>query len=132
MNKVIMMGRFTRDPEIAYGGRDNTAVARFSIAVDKRYKKEGESGADFFNFVAFGKTAEFIEKYFHKGMRALIEGDEEPHVIVADSLYPVGNEDEADAAIASLLNWPLRKPCGFNSANARCVFMIFSGEVRLQ
>ena len=57
---------------------------------------------------------------------------EEPHVIVADSLYPVGNEDEADAAIASLLNWPLRKPCGFNSANARCVFMIFSGEVRLQ
>ena len=75
MNKVIMMGRFTRDPEIAYGGRDNTAVARFSMAIDKRFKKEGESGADFFNFVAFGKTAEFVEKYFHKGMRALIEGE---------------------------------------------------------
>ncbi len=62
--------------------------------------------------------------------RKLIEL-EEPHVIVADSLYPVGNEDETDAAIASLLNWPLREPCGYNAANARCVFMIFSGEVRL-
>ena len=62
--------------------------------------------------------------------RKLIEL-EEPHVIVADSLYPVGNENETDDAIAALLSWPLREPCGFDTANARCVFMIFSDEVRM-
>ncbi|MBO4887231.1 MAG: DUF58 domain-containing protein [Firmicutes bacterium] len=55
---------------------------------------------------------------------------EEPHIIVADSLYSVGNESETDDAIASILSWPLREPCGFDAANARCVFMVFDGEVR--
>ena len=57
---------------------------------------------------------------------------EEPHVIVADSLYPVGNEDETDDALASVLSWPLREPCGFDARNARCVFLVFAGEVRIE
>lgn len=57
---------------------------------------------------------------------------EEPHVVVADSLYYVGNEEETDEAIASILGWPIREPCGFDAANARRIFLIFSGEVRIQ
>lgn len=75
MNKVILMGRLTRDPEVRYSqGASNTAVARFSIAVDRRFKREGEADADFFNCTAFGKQAEFVEKYLHKGAKMLVEG----------------------------------------------------------
>ena len=76
MNKVIIMGRFTRDPEIKYTtGENATATARFSLAVNRRFKnKEGNYDADFINCVAFGKTAEFIEKYFTKGMAIGITG----------------------------------------------------------
>ena len=63
--------------------------------------------------------------------RKLIELDE-PHVVVADSLYPIGNEDEADDAVASVLSWPMREPCGFDAGGARCVFTISAGEVRWQ
>ncbi len=72
MNKVILMGRLTRDPETRQSGE--TTVTRFTVAVDRRYKKEGDQSADFPNVVAFGKTAEFIEKYFKQGMKVLIEG----------------------------------------------------------
>lgn len=75
MNIVIMMGRLTKDAEVRYGGANNTAVARFSIAVDRRYKREGQPDADFFNCTAFGKTAEFIEKYLHKGSKVVIQGE---------------------------------------------------------
>ena len=69
MNKVILMGRLTRDPEVRYSqGANPTAVARFSIAVDRRFKREGEPDADFFNCTAFGKQAEFIERYLRKGV----------------------------------------------------------------
>jgi len=73
MNSVQLVGRFTRDPEIRYtdGG---ASIARFSVAVDRRFAKEGEQSADFINIVAFGKTAEFIEKYFKKGNRIGIVG----------------------------------------------------------
>lgn len=73
MNKVILVGRFTRDPEIRYtdGG---TSIARFNLAVDRRFKQEGGQEADFPSCIAFGKTAEFIEKYFHKGMKIGIVG----------------------------------------------------------
>ena len=73
MNSVQLVGRFTRDPEVKYtdGG---TSIARFSLAVDRRYKSENGPTADFPNCVAFGKTAEFIEKYFHKGMRMGCQG----------------------------------------------------------
>jgi len=73
MNSVQIVGRFTRDPEIRYtdGG---ISIARFSLAVDRRFKKDGGQQADFPTCVAFGKTAEFIEKYFHKGQRIGIQG----------------------------------------------------------
>ena len=74
MNKVILTGRFTRDPEIKYTN-DGTSIARFSIAVNRRFVKEGsDQKADFLNCIAFGKTAEFIEKYFSKGMKADLSG----------------------------------------------------------
>ena len=74
MNKVILMGNLTRDPEISYSQGSNTAFARFSIAVNRRFQRDGEDNADFFNCTAFGKTAEFVEKYFHKGSRMLLSG----------------------------------------------------------
>ena len=75
MNKVILMGRLTRDPEVRYSqGASQTAVARFSIAVDRRFKREGEPDADFFNCTAFGKQAEFIERYLHKGTKIVLSG----------------------------------------------------------
>lgn len=75
MNKVILMGRLTRDPEVRYSqGASQTAVARFSIAVDRRFKRDGEPDADFFNCTAFGKQAEFIERYLHKGTKVVLGG----------------------------------------------------------
>ena len=76
MNKVILMGRLTRDPEVRYGGSDNQmAIARFSLAVDRRFKRAGESAdADFFNCTAFGKQAEFVERYLKQGTTILLSG----------------------------------------------------------
>lgn len=75
MNKCVLMGRLTRDPEVRYTQGDNaSAVARFSLAVDRRFKKDGEQTADFISCVAFGKTGEFIEKYGHKGTKFVVEG----------------------------------------------------------
>ena len=75
MNKVILMGRLTRDPEVRYSqGASQTAVARFSIAVDRRFKREGEPDADFFNCTSFGKQAEFVERYLHKGTKVVLSG----------------------------------------------------------
>lgn len=75
MNKVILMGRLTRDPVIRYSqGANSIAVASFSLAVDRRFKKDGEQSADFPNCVAFGKTAEFFEKYIKQGSKVCIEG----------------------------------------------------------
>lgn len=75
MNKVIIMGRLTRDPEIRYSqGETSLTIARFTLAVDRKVKKEGESSADFISCVAFGKQAEFIEKYLKQGTKVLAEG----------------------------------------------------------
>lgn len=76
MNKVILSGNLTRDPDIRYGGADGaTAVARFSIGVRRRFKDaSGEYQSDFPNIIAFGKNAEFAEKYFHQGDRVEIVG----------------------------------------------------------
>ncbi|MCR5719784.1 MAG: single-stranded DNA-binding protein [Lachnospiraceae bacterium] len=76
MNKVVMMGRLTRDPEVRYSQNANgqTAVARFSIAVDRRFKRDGDPAADFFNCTSFGKQGEFVEKYLKKGVKILITG----------------------------------------------------------
>lgn len=73
MNKCVLMGRLTRDPEIRVN--NDKSVARFTIAVDRRFKRDGdEQTADFINCVAFGKTAEFVEKYAHKGTKFVVEG----------------------------------------------------------
>ncbi len=75
MNKVILMGRLVRDPEVRYMQNENsTAVARFSFAVPRKFKRQNEPDCDFINCVAFGKTAEFIEKYAFKGTKLLLEG----------------------------------------------------------
>ena len=75
MNKFIAVGRATRDPEIRYtDGQNQTCIARFSIAVDRRYKKGNDDTADFFDAVAFGKTGEFVEKYVTKGMKLICVG----------------------------------------------------------
>lgn len=75
MNKVILIGRLTRDPEIRYSqGASSTAVATFSIAVDRRFKRDGEPDADFFNCTAFGKQAEFVERYLKKGTKMVVVG----------------------------------------------------------
>lgn len=69
------MGRLTRDPEIRYSQANNTmAIARYTLAVDRRFKRDGEQNADFINCVCFGKSAEFIEKYFRQGMKVTISG----------------------------------------------------------
>ena len=75
MNKVVLIGRLVADPEVRYGGADNSmAVARYTLAVDRRYKKEGEQSADFIRCVAFGKNGEFAEKYLHKGNKIAVVG----------------------------------------------------------
>lgn len=75
MNKIILMGRLTKDPEIRYSqGANATAFAHFSIAVDRRFKREGEPDADFFNCTCFGKQAEFVERYLKKGIKILLSG----------------------------------------------------------
>ena len=75
MNKVILMGRLTKNPEIKYTGKDNDmAVARYTLAVNRRYKRDGEQEADFISCVTFGKSAEFAQKYLYKGMRIVIDG----------------------------------------------------------
>lgn len=76
MNKVILMGRLTRDAEIRYSqGENSTAISRFNLAVDRRFKRDGdEQTADFISCVAFGKIAEFMEKFGHKGTKFALEG----------------------------------------------------------
>ena len=76
MNKVILMGRLTRDPEVRYSqGESSTAVARYTLAVDRRFRREGsDQTADFIGCVAFGRQAEFAEKYLHQGTKIAITG----------------------------------------------------------
>lgn len=75
MNKVILMGRLTRDPEINYSQNgNNTCIAKYTLAVDRRFKQEGGQEADFIYCAVFGKGAEFAEKYLHKGTKIAITG----------------------------------------------------------
>lgn len=76
MNKVILMGRLTRDPEVRYTQGDNQmAIARYTLAVDRRFNRNGdENTADFISCVAFGKSGEFAERYFRKGTKVLVTG----------------------------------------------------------
>ena len=75
MNKWIGMGRLCADPEVKYStGENATCIARYRIAVDRRYKRDGEQEADFISIVAFGKLGEFAEKYLHKGTKVVVAG----------------------------------------------------------
>ena len=75
MNRVILMGRLTKDPEIRYGSADaSMAIAKFTLAVDRRFKRDGEATADFIGCTAFGKTAEFFQRYVRQGTKMCIEG----------------------------------------------------------
>lgn len=72
MNKVILCGRLVRDVELRHSGQ--MAIARYTIAVDRKFKKEGEPTSDFINCIEFGKQAEFAEKYFRKGIKLIVSG----------------------------------------------------------
>ena len=77
MNKVILMGRLTRDPEVRYSQGDNPmAIARYTLAVDRRFRRgsDGDQTADFIGCVAFGKSGEFAEKYFRQGLKVIVTG----------------------------------------------------------
>lgn len=75
MNRVILIGRLTKEPEVRYlQGNNSMAIARYTLAVDRKFKKEGEPNADFINCIAFGKNGEFAEKYLHKGIKIAVEG----------------------------------------------------------
>jgi len=75
MNKVSIVGRLTKDPEVRYSDNENsTCVARFHVAIDRRFKRQGEQEADFPSCIAFGKTAEFVSNYFHQGMKIGLSG----------------------------------------------------------
>ena len=75
MNKVILMGRLTRDPEVRYSSGENAlAIARYTLAVDRRFRKDNEASADFIGCVAFGKGGEFAEKYLRQGTKIVVTG----------------------------------------------------------
>ena len=75
MNKVILMGRLTRDPEVRYTtGENSLVIARYTLAVDRKIRKDGDATADFIPCVVFGRSAEFVEKYFRKGLKITIAG----------------------------------------------------------
>jgi single-strand DNA-binding protein len=74
MNKVILMGRLTRDPEVRYASGDNLAITRYTLAVDRRFHRDGEATADFINCVTFGRAAEFAEKYLRQGTKIVVSG----------------------------------------------------------
>ena len=109
MNKVILLGRLTRDPEIRYTqGTNSTAVASFSVAVRRRFVREGEADCDFIEVKAFGKTAEFIQKYFTKGSWIAVSGSMRvesyttrdgstrwAHYVVADQVTFAGKSEAA-------------------------------------
>ena len=75
MNKVTLIGRLTKNPEVRYSAGENaTAVAKYTLAVDRKYKRDNEPTADFINCIAFGRNGEFTEKYFRQGMKVAISG----------------------------------------------------------
>lgn len=112
MNKVILMGRLTKDPEIRYAGvGEPIAIARYTVAVSRRFKKEGQAEADFINVVSYRKAAEFIEKYFKKGQMIAIVGrlqvrswdDSEGKrhwstEVITDEIHFAGGKNEAPQA----------------------------------
>ena len=112
MNKVMLLGRLTKDPEVRYTQSSNTMVASFNLAVNRRFVKEGEERqADFINIVAWNKTAEFVSKYFHKGQQVALAGriqtrsweddNGQKHYItevIAEEVYFTGNKKDNETS----------------------------------
>jgi single-strand DNA-binding protein len=115
MNKVILMGRLTKDPEVRYTQTNNTLVASFSLAVNRRFARQGEERqTDFFNIVAWNKTGEFVSKYFKKGQQVAVIGrlqtrnwdddQGQKHYVtevIAEETYFADSKREAEAGISS-------------------------------
>ncbi len=115
MNKVILMGRLTRDPEVRYTQTSNTLVASFSLAVNRRFVRQGEERqADFINIVAWGKTGEFCSKYFKKGQQVGIIGRIQTRTwdddqgqkhyvteVIAEETYFADSKRDGDSGVSS-------------------------------
>ena len=113
MNKVILMGRLTRDPDISYttSNGNQMAIARYTLAVDRRFKRDGEQTADFIRCVTFGKNGEFAEKYLKQGIKIVVEGriqtgsyqDKEGRTVYTTDVV-VENQEFAESKAASERN----------------------------
>ena len=136
MNKVILLGNLTRDPEVRYSQGSNMAIARFSLAVNRRFPREGEPDSDFFNCTAFGKTAEFVEKHFHKGSRMSLVGRVQNHnytnkngemvysvQIIAEEVEFAERKSTADANAAAGFGGSGAGPAPANDSDAGDDFM---------
>ena len=140
MNKVILMGRLTRDPEVRYTQTSNTLVASFSLAVNRRFVRQGEERqADFINIVAWGKLGEFCSKYFKKGQQVGVIGRIQTRTwdddqgqkhyvteVVAEEAYFADSKRDADSTSASFDATFGAMPSAGASANSD--FEISSGD----
>lgn len=127
MNKVILMGRLTRDPEVRYStsGDSQLAIARYTLAVDRRFRRDGEQTADFIRCVAFGRSGEFAEKYFHQGTKIVAEGriqtgsyqDKDGKTVYTTEVV-VENQEFAESKAASERNINNSMPMPDEPANA--------------
>ena len=120
MNKVILMGRLTREPEIRYSqGNDQTAIARYTLAVERRYNRNADQTADFINCVAFGRLAEVAEKYFHTGSYTNKDGNKvyTTDVVIEDQEFAEskGNSTESDSTPSGRTNPANASADGFMS-----------------
>lgn len=116
MNKVVLVGRLTRDPEIRYANNEkNTCTARFSLAINRKFKTNGQYEADFPNCVAMGKTAEFVEKYFHKGDMIALDG----HIQTGSYTNKDGNKVYTTDVFAENVEFAQSKSDSSNSNNSK-------------
>lgn len=142
MNNVNLIGRLVRDPETRYAqGDQGTAITSFTLAVDRRVKREGQPTADYIRIVAFGKTAEFAGKYYHKGLRVGVTGhiqtgsykDREGRMVyttdvIADSLDFADGKQDNPAPSQTYAQPPAPAPAPQQQAIAPEDFMPYEGE----
>ena len=142
MNKVILMGRLTRDPEVRYTQTSNTLVATFSLAVNRRFVRQGEERqADFFNIVAWGKQGEFCSKYFKKGQQVGIIGrlqtrswddDKGRHYItevIAEETYFADSKRDGESSNAAFENaFGSTMPGGMGESDATSDFEVSASD----
>lgn len=115
MNKVVLVGRLTRDPEVRYASNEkNTCTARFSLAINRKFKTNGQYEADFPNCVAMGKTAEFVERYFHKGDMIALDG----HIQTGSYTNKDGNKVYTTDVFAENVEFAQSKSDSGNSNNS--------------